>query len=59
MSMFLNQLFSDFTTFSEQVVSFILLFILHATWRHFRKIEEVLNGYVTNPNPTPTLTTNH
>jgi hypothetical protein len=24
--------------------------------RHFRKIEEVLNGYVTNPNPTPTLT---
>jgi hypothetical protein len=21
-------------------------------------MEEVLNGYVTNPNPTPTLTTN-
>jgi hypothetical protein len=28
------------------------------TWRHFQKIEEVLNGYVTNPNPTPTLTPN-
>jgi hypothetical protein len=28
------------------------------TWRNFRKIEEVLNGYVTNPNPTPTLTPN-
>ena len=26
------------------------------TWRHFRKMEEVLNGYVTNPNPTLTLT---
>ena len=26
---------------------------------HFHKIEEVLNGYVTNPNPTPTLTPNH
>jgi hypothetical protein len=23
---------------------------------HFRKMEEVLNGYVTNPNPIPTLT---
>jgi hypothetical protein len=22
-------------------------------------MEEVLNGYVTNPNPTPTLTPNH
>jgi hypothetical protein len=22
------------------------------TLRHFRKMEEVLNGYVTNPNPT-------
>ena len=22
----------------------------------FSKMEEVLNGYVTNPNPTPTLT---
>jgi hypothetical protein len=28
------------------------------TGRHFRKMEEVLNGYVTNPNPTPTLTPN-
>ena len=26
--------------------------------RHFRKMEEVFNGYVTNPNPTPTLTPN-
>ena len=24
----------------------------------FSKMEEVLNGYVTNPNPTPTLTPN-
>jgi hypothetical protein len=28
------------------------------TWHHFRKMEEVLNCYVTNPNPTPTLTPN-
>jgi hypothetical protein len=26
------------------------------TWRHFRKMKEVLNGYVTNPTPTLTLT---
>jgi hypothetical protein len=26
------------------------------TWHHFRKMEEVLKGYVTNPNPTLTLT---
>jgi hypothetical protein len=26
--------------------------------RHFQKMEGVLNGYVTNPNPTPTLTPN-
>jgi hypothetical protein len=28
------------------------------TWRHFRKMEEVLNCYVTNPNPTPSQTPN-
>jgi hypothetical protein len=28
------------------------------TWRHFQKMEGVLNGYVTNPNPSPTLTPN-
>jgi hypothetical protein len=28
------------------------------TWRHFQKKEGVLNGYVTNPNPSPTLTPN-
>jgi hypothetical protein len=28
------------------------------TGRHFQKTEGVLNGYVTNPNPTPTLTPN-
>jgi hypothetical protein len=27
-------------------------------WRHFRKMERVLNGYLTNPNPTPILTPN-
>jgi hypothetical protein len=27
--------------------------------RRIQKMEEVSNGYVTNPNPTPTLTPNH
>ena len=33
----------------------LALFSIHQTdRRHFRKMEEVLNGYVTNPNPTST-----
>ena len=35
-----------------------LVFIYQTDVTSFSKMEEVLNGYVTNPNPTPTLTPN-
>ena len=36
----------------------VLVSIYQTDVTSFSKMEEVLNGYVTNPNPTPTLTPN-
>ena len=40
------------------MVGLALVSICEIDVTSFSKMEEVLNGYVTNPNPTPTLTPN-
>jgi hypothetical protein len=47
------------TTFQSWYLMWLALVSIYQTdVTSFSKMEEVLNGYVTNPNPTPTLTPN-